>query len=393
MRRYIQWLFSLVCLVLMVSAVNSIFAQASGGTIQYGGTTIGRLDSTTPSLIYTFNGTAGDMIRARALGAGGLNPSLSLVDAENNVIISGDDDPLAGHPNDSGLAYTLPETGTYGLVVSAADETSGEYLLQLILDAPPELTLPFGETVPVELSGEATSRRFALSADASCENVVSVVNTAGDNAPFAVRLLNPLGQVIAQGSGAGEQRYTVAPDTESFAIEVSAVYANALPALSVTVGCADALAECLLPAAGGTPYPAPTFAPPAGMVMTVQTGGELAYGNSVITSLFEGSGLINYTFSGEAGDVVTAEALSISAGSNPALLLLTTTMLPVAFNEDAAFPFGRGDSTLTATLPESGLYALIITSDALGGTFWLRLSGGLPQTENEPFGLINQCAA
>jgi hypothetical protein len=73
------------------------------------------------------------------------------------------------------------------------------------------------------------------------------------------------------------------------------------------------------------------------------------------------------------------------------LLLLTSAMQPVAFNEDAPFPFNRGDSTLTAILPETGLYALIITSDELGGTFWLRLSGGQPQA-GESFGLGNQCA-
>ncbi|TFU25827.1 S8 family serine peptidase [Thermus tengchongensis] len=71
---------------------------------------------------FTFTGTAGDQIRARVYAksslGGTLDSYLFLLDAEGNVLAE-NDDLVPGQITDSEIAFTLPASGTYYLVVTS----------------------------------------------------------------------------------------------------------------------------------------------------------------------------------------------------------------------------------------------------------------------------------
>ncbi|WP_018111051.1 S8 family serine peptidase [Thermus igniterrae] len=71
---------------------------------------------------FAFSGTAGDQIRARVYArsslGGTLDSYLYLLDGNGNVLTE-NDDIVSGQNTDSEIAYTLPNTGTYYLVVTS----------------------------------------------------------------------------------------------------------------------------------------------------------------------------------------------------------------------------------------------------------------------------------
>jgi hypothetical protein len=363
-------------LVIIALAFRPAFAQ-SGGTIQYGATLIGRLSPDIPLLLYNFDGAAGDHIRVRALAStGNLNPSLALIGADQQPLTASSDNPFSGNPDDASFAYTLPETATYGLLVSTTGENAeGEFVLQIALDSPAIIIpLTFDATTPVQLEAGNGSQRYGFTSDLTCTTLLTTRNTAADNAPYALRLYDNEGNLIGQGSRAAEDRFYIAPNSGDYVVDISSVVSGANVALTLSLGCAASGGECSTIPADAPVFAAPVFAPPAGPVLMVQSGGFMDYGDAVINSVIEDTPLVSYTFSGAAGDVITAEAIGISFEFNPSLALLSPSMQPISYNDNAPLGFGATDAALTATLPEDGTYALLVGAEGFGGTFWLRLN-------------------
>lgn len=106
-------------------------------------------------------------------------------------------------------------------------------------------------------------------------------------------------------------------------------------------------------------------------------GGAITYGQTVVDSITAQTPFVAYTFNGGEGDVVTAYALAVQPGMALNLSLLDPQQQELASNE--ADPLGGGDPDevrLTFRLPESGLYALLLTETAgTPGDFVLRLNG------------------
>jgi hypothetical protein len=368
------------CFITLSAMMMLAFRQAiaqSGGTIQYGATLIGRLGPDTPLILYNFDGAAGDHIRVRALAStGNLDPSLALVGADQQPLTESTDNPFSGNPGDAYFAYTLPETSTYGLLVSTTGENAeGEFVLQIALDSPAiVIPLESNTTTPIQIESGGGPQRYGFTSDPTCTTLLTTRNTAPDSAPYTLYLFDLEGNQIGQGSGAAEDRFYVAPDSGDYVVSVASVVGGANVSLAMTVGCAESGGECSTIPADAPAFAAPIFAPPAGPVLMVQSGGFMDYGDSVINSVIEDTPLVSYTFSGAAGDVITAEAIGISFEFNPSLALLSPGMQPISYNDNAPLGFGATDAALTATLPEDGTYALLVGAEGFGGTFWLRLN-------------------
>ncbi|MFZ6028434.1 MAG: pre-peptidase C-terminal domain-containing protein [Chloroflexota bacterium] len=127
-----------------LSITNSAPAScpADGGTIGYGGSQSGRICPNGDADMYTFAGSAGDEIGANvdaeAIGSS-LDPVLTLLDANGNVLAA-NDDQVTELNRDSLIRFRLPASGTYTLRVSAWDHPSAggmgyPYTLRLYNDS------------------------------------------------------------------------------------------------------------------------------------------------------------------------------------------------------------------------------------------------------------------
>lgn len=113
----------------------------------------------------------------------------------------------------------------------------------------------------------------------------------------------------------------------------------------------------------------------AGLAMA--QGGPLVYNSAVTGSLTAETPFVIYTFTGAAGDFVSASALSLSEGFSPGLALLGPNQRQMALSESD--PFGGGDpgtARLSHRLAQDGLHSLLVSSSSgAAGEFVLRLSG------------------
>src|SRR5687768_125737 len=73
-------------------------------------------------------------------------------------------------------------------------------------------------------------------------------------------------------------------------------------------------------------------------------GNTLTYGSSTAGSITDQNRLILYSFNGNAGDVVTAYAIGVTAGLDPSISLLSPGQQPLANNDNDAFG-GAGGTT------------------------------------------------
>lgn len=373
-------------LPLIIAAILVIFAPVrlnaqSGGTLEYGNSAIGRLSTSSPTLLYSFNGTAGDHFQARALSmAPGMGLTLSLIGPNQQALTASQPSPFSSGDLDAALNFELPETATYGLLVSMNPESQpinegGEFMLQISRntpsEAPPELALTTATELDV-LANEAPVRR-SFEADPDCPTTLYFANHSPDGALLALRVLDAENNVLNSVLGIPHSSFTVPAGSGTYTVEVLPLYAGQGGVVALGLSCsgeASPIVETPIVA----PLPAPVFAPPAGAFMMVQSGGVIDPGRGVLGTIIQGSPLISYSFDGQAGDVITAEAISFLQDMDLTLALLSPSVQPIAFSDNGAFGFNSTDSSVTLTLPETGMYSLLVGMNGeIGGAYVLRL--------------------
>ncbi len=106
-------------------------------TIEYGDVITGTINSDMPQVVFTFEGTQGDVVSIRLVGTSGtLDPFLILLDAVGEELISNDDDPIVGGRDSFIPEFELPETGTYTIIATRFQQnlgaTTGNFELTLV---------------------------------------------------------------------------------------------------------------------------------------------------------------------------------------------------------------------------------------------------------------------
>jgi uncharacterized protein YraI len=111
-------------------------------------------------------------------------------------------------------------------------------------------------------------------------------------------------------------------------------------------------------------------------VWTVGAQGNLPYGTAQFGVISAEVPSATYNFTGNTNDLVTIEAISLTAGMAPTLTVLGPSGAPVASGDGSV---GRGqDASLTVLLPETGLYLVIVGRTATSvpqGDFVIRVDG------------------
>jgi hypothetical protein len=152
---------------------------------------------------FTLNVDPGQTLTAVVTGSGGLQPSVSLSDPSNNIIGSA----TAAAANQNALLQTVPATaaGTYTFALSGASGTTGNYTLQVILNAAKEAegTLAGGDNNTIATAENIDPSFITLqTSQASAQR--GAVNGTTDSAnysagaiPFAFEDISGTGTVIA----------------------------------------------------------------------------------------------------------------------------------------------------------------------------------------------------
>ena len=122
-------LLFLISLWAIVSSVQ-VMAQAQ---LAYGDTLTSRLSDTSPTSVYTLSGNADDTIHIHLMSLS--DDFVPVVELKRGITpISSDDSEVNGAT--IRYDFTLPETGTYLLLVANEDRQTGEFALHVSADTP-----------------------------------------------------------------------------------------------------------------------------------------------------------------------------------------------------------------------------------------------------------------
>jgi hypothetical protein len=381
----IAWMLAALCLG-VAGGTRTALAQ-SANTLSYGSSVIGFIGEGQTFALYSFEGQEGDLVNIRAMGMdGGLSPAIQLIAPDGTTLISSEDDLYSLETSDAALSFVLPDDGTYQIQVEAVGGTSGNYLLQLNGSPDPEkipITFDTRVRVPLLESGEITYLEFNANED--CATTITVTNMSPGvpfSYPYFMRVRDENGLLVAQARGGNqlEDRVTFALGSGTYTLELRSIAREALSdgEVEVALTCGEVQPTCDLPVfpPPTPPTPTPTPTPPAGQLALVQQGGNLDYYQTAINVIGENSPQVNYTFIGTEGDLINLQVMGISQDFDPQVTVLTPGGQILAVNDDDLFSFNPTDAAVSAILPATGQYSVLISGEGgTGGTFVVRVLG------------------
>ena len=278
------------------------------------------LSADAPVEIWEFAGAEGQLVSVEA-NSGAFDPQLQLLSPKGELVASEGDGVLG---DGAWLVETLPASGRYQIVASAAHGGMGRY--GLAVHAVKARALEMGRSVDAALGAEALVERWEF--DGAAGQVVSI--TADSKAFFPeLELYSPTGNRLRwnhyHGSGADAGLFGTLPAAGRYEVRVLAIDRRPGPyRLAVRS--------------------VPLRRLEMGAPVDALLGAEALEGR--------------WEFEGAAGQVVTVEASS--EAFDPQLRLRSPSGEPIATNMDG----GPGANVqLLATLPTSGRYQVWVLSE------------------------------
>jgi len=190
----------LALLVAALPAGRSALAQ-DGTALEYGDQISGEITADAPEELYTFEGSAGDLITIRMEAtAQGLDSFLALTGPDGGEPLITDDD-TAGNLNSLIGPFRLPADGTYTIIATRfmrLEGTSvGPYTLSLSLAQVNPLSLD--ETLTVELNDAAPQMFFTFSGQAGDVFSLEGRNLPESTADLRIDVRDPSNGYLNQG--------------------------------------------------------------------------------------------------------------------------------------------------------------------------------------------------
>lgn len=426
LRRFVPLL-----LILLLSAPVALAQPVTGRLLTPGVVVEGALDDNNLAQVYTFEGAADQTIKLTVTGASGL--ALLLTDSEGAPVAQA----VAANDTLALADVTLPATGTYYVTVFRLSEATESVTFQLslalvVVEAAPTATLPTPEaTVEATAEATATPSGFTLPGELLTVTGLQVALTWNSTANLDLEVRDPVGgslffntPTVSSGGQFGVNVNSVCANLAAEApTETASWTAGVIPtgsyeilvyyqplqdcpttdpasfAVSVVV---DGLS---IPAIQGTLRPNEVFLssfrvnadgtatvgaggirvdPPVLQAGTLQaTPQPLTFGAPVAGFITSGQPYQTYTFTGQAGDIVSVAMNATSGSLDPLLLVVDPNGGVIASNDDAAD--GVTDSLVAnLSLVLGGQYTVVATryGQEIGGTegdYELTLSGAVTQ--------------
>ncbi len=299
MRQLSGWTRAALTVLLIVIIAGAALSQRpvadaqGGGSISYGSKVLGRISADLPEVMYSFNGTAGDLVQVRVRNwVGTLDPQVTLLAPDGQNAGSSTRSPFAVERQDATLALFLPQTGVYMLLVSAEGGTNGQFLLTLqgrgLVAAIPLL---YGQGLDVAVPLDPQLQYFAFETE-DCPTVFTVANLS-EGQPFTftfmVKVRDAQGTLIAllYGGDAVEDRLLLPARSGRYEVEVLSEDPLQEGTIHLLVSCADQAPGCIgggVSGAAGAALGAAAECPPC---FSEDFGGELC-ADFAVTAALEG---------------------------------------------------------------------------------------------------------
>lgn len=205
-------------MVLFISLLAFPFMAMAQTSISYGEVVTGEITAEIPSVSYTFNGNAGELviIRMSSTSGSGLDSFLRLLDPSGVDFYT--DDDSGGGTNALLGPVTLPETGTYTIVASGccdstAASTTGTFELAVNLAQTP--TLAVNQPVSFEMNSANPVAFFNLLNDSITTKLARLTVTLANpsaGVSLSIEVRGPIGNYYYSNySPAGTATFTVDP--------------------------------------------------------------------------------------------------------------------------------------------------------------------------------------
>ena len=239
-----------IAVVALLMIVGGVSAQSAALT--YGASSVGELTDASPLALYTFSGTAGDLVTAQVIPiTPGLEPSLSLLAPSQQQLANSDSDVTMPGSANARLSYRLPDSGVYTLFVGASVPIVGQFLINLSGQAPSVSAALIAETVTqlnIPLGAPSQTYSFMLSPDS-----ITTLSASTDTPGFAftIDVRDSNGQSVAfLSNGVQSALLSFAPsDAALYEVKVTAASADQTGAVSLLVSGSGAGATTPPPAA------------------------------------------------------------------------------------------------------------------------------------------------
>lgn len=221
------------------------------------------------------------------------------------------------------------------------------------------LSIAYGDTVTGTIDDETPRVAYSFSGSAGDIISISLNRESGDLDPY-LRLLDVNDTVLIENDDASG---STGRDSLIAGFELPADGTYTIIATRFQEELGTLVGDFSLTLTSGEVIIAPT---PSDLTTS---DGSLKYGDTVSGTIDDSAGVINYTFEGSTGDVITI-TMKVDTGSlDPVLQLLAPDGSVAAENDDATSD--TRNSTIEAfTLPESGTYTIVASrfQGELGGT-------------------------
>ncbi len=301
-----------------------------GSTLRYGDSVIGTISDTNAEVYYTFQAEQGDILTISMLRSSGtLDPYLRVVDSDRFVIAENDDQPGAETRNARIDALIIQESGTYIVMATRYDDSSGSFVLSVEeaeksgTGASPQAPLPidYGDTRSGNLSPVQFERFYAFDARENDLITISIDRDDSGDLDSFLYLTDSGFTPLAEDDDSGEGQNARIID---FRIPADGKYFIIATRFDGNIGTTSGPYQLSLELLDD-----PFAGVPPGTV-------SLDYGTSVTGQINADNQADTYAFYGRQGEVVSISMTRVDGDLDALLELLNGAQEVVTRNDDRA---------------------------------------------------------
>ncbi len=323
--------------------------------LEYGSSVTGTISDETFEVLYTFEGRAGDTItiEMNAAESGNLDPLLSLLNAEGEVVAENDDFDL--NSTDSRIEFELPADGTYTVVATrysgANGVSEGEFTLSLQADdtvvvQPSDDSIEAGTTIDGTIDDDNFEVLYTFEGTAGEQVTIQLEATDGNLDPYLV-LLGPDGEIVAENDDINFAQGNYNAAIEAFTLPETGTYTVVATRFNGQIGTTDG--DFVLTLSETTTVATPTTA-------------SIDYEETLTGTIDDTTYEYRFEFQGNRSDAVTITMNATSGDLDTYLMLEDSDGNLLDLNDDVDLTSQDLNSAIESySLPESGTYVIVAT--------------------------------
>ena len=316
----------------------------------------GTLGNTAPTLSYRFEGRRGEFVSLLLTAeSGNLDPVLSVLDADGNLLATGDDGNARGARIDS---LRVPRSGVYTVVVSRfggeLGTTTGEFSLQMErigVSSQSGSALRYGDTIINTISDDAPQHYYSFQAQRGDILNIQMQRISGNLDPL-LQVVNGAGALIAENDDVPGSN-TLDAQIERLVIEENGTYVIVATRYGAEAG--ESTGSFVLSLAESDD---------SGLGNTLQTAAPLTPGepleNEITAARFEQF----YTFNANENDLVRVTMDRVSGSLDAYLIIFDPNLQEITFDDDSGS--GQNARVDDLRIPQDGRY--IVKATRFNGT-------------------------